>query len=443
MSEPKNNKVINFGCRLNKMEGDIINTLMNKTSLKNSLVVNGCAVTNEAERQVKQNIRKIARENPNTNIIVTGCGVQLNKHEYSKINGVKAVIGNKEKRLLSTYQEIQNKLNNDQNLELPIVLVDDMTSIKTGALHLIDGCSSTCKGFVEIQNGCDHRCTFCTIHLARGKSFSHPIDKIIEQIRLLIDKGRKEIVLTGVDITSYGQDLEPLPNGKIPTLGYLCSKIIKNFSNLSRLRISSIDCITIDPELFEVIASEEKFMPHLHLSLQSGNNLILKRMLRRHQREQAISLCQRLHEIRKDLVLGCDLIAGFPSEDQQMFQDTINLIDECRLTWLHVFPFSARALAPASRMKRQIQQNIKKERASILRNKGLKIVEQWMQSRIGQNTQILVETIDHNGKIIGKDPYFAKTQIETKESDINNINIGDIVEAKIVSHSCETIYASL
>jgi threonylcarbamoyladenosine tRNA methylthiotransferase MtaB len=424
---PKQNSnvtVVNFGCRLNSLESQLIAQLAKEAGLQDTVIVNGCAVTNEAERQVKQAVRKWIRAHPEKRVIVTGCGAQLDKDSYAAIEGVHAVIGNEDKRHTSTYHELKSQ----ESSKTPFIKVNDTVAIKNGALHLIEGHSGLCRGFVEIQNGCRHRCTFCTIHMARGESLSHPESLILEQIGTLINQGTQEIVLTGVDITSYGEDFEVVGHEKRPTLGSLCQKILTTFPDLPRLRISSIDCMEADPLLLEVIQSESRFMPHIHLSLQAGNNLILKRMLRRHSREDSILFCQKLRTLRPDIVLGSDFIVGFPSETDAMFEETRSLVAACNLVWLHVFPFSARNRAPASRMPRQTEPHVIKERAAKLRADGKKQALSWLHGRLHTSTSVLVETLESDGTWQGKDPYFARVNVT---SNFPDLQVGDRTEVFI------------
>lgn len=380
-------KVINFGCRLNSFETEIIKQKAKEAGLdqcgQEVIIFNSCAVTREALRQTRQSIRKAARENKNAKIIVTGCGAQTNTTDFSTMSEVDYVIGNSNKLETSTYTNIKNSFNLN-NYEK--VIVDDIMSIKENAPHMVDAIAQNARSYVQVQNGCNHNCTFCIIPFGRGKSRSVPIGAVIDQISRLFDKGLFEIVLTGVDLTSYGDDLP----GK-PCLATLIKDILTFVPNLKRLRLSSIDSIEVNNELFDLLAHEKRIMPHLHLSLQSGNNLILKRMKRRHSREDAILFCTKLLKKRPEMVFGADLIAGFPTETDEMFESTKNLINECNLTFLHVFPFSAHKIVPASRMP-QVEKNIIKKRASILRQKGQEALLKHLKSKVGSIEEILVES---------------------------------------------------
>lgn len=380
-------KVINFGCRLNSFEAEIIKQKSKEAGLdqcnQEVIIFNSCAVTKEALRQTKQSIRKTARENKNAKIIVTGCGAQTNSLDFSSMSEVDFVIGNNDKLETSTYANIKNNFNLEKYEK---VIVNDIMSIKENIPHMIDAVAHNARSYVQVQNGCDHNCTFCVIPFGRGRSRSVPIGAIIDQISRLLDKGLYEIVLTGVDLTSYGADLP----GR-PCLATLIKDIFTFVPNLKRLRLSSIDSIEVNNELFELLAYEKRIMPHLHLSLQSGNNLILKRMKRRHSREDAILFCTKLLKERPKMVFGADLIAGFPTETDEMFEATKDLINDCNLTFLHVFPFSAHEIVPASRMP-QVEKNIIKKRASILRQKGQEALLKHLKTKVDSVEEILVES---------------------------------------------------
>ena len=385
----KKNSLINLGCRLNIYEGEIIKKHLKNNNLKNITVINSCAVTAEAEKKVAYEIRKAKRINPENKIIVTGCAAQINPKKYNTIKEVDLVLGNKEKLLSSVWGNI--------NFSKQIQVEDIMLETKTvpTSIEKFDGKS---RAYIEIQQGCDHRCTFCIIPFGRGNNRSVPAGVIIERIKKIVNNGYKEVVLTGVDITDYGKDLPAQPS-----FSNLIKRIIKLVPDLKQLRLSSIDCAEIDEEFWDLL-SEKKLMPHFHISLQAGNNLILKRMKRRHSREMAINFCNKVLSKRKDATFGADLIAGFPTETDTMFKETLDLVDECHLTHLHVFPYSPRDNTPAARMP-QLDKLVIKERANILRQKGLKKLKDKLNKKVGGKDLILIEK-NQNEMSIGKDQNF-------------------------------------
>ena len=404
------------GCRLNAYETEAMKELANAAGLKDIVVVNTCAVTAEAVRKSKQEIRKLRRDNPSSQMIVTGCAAQIEPETFSEMSEVDLVIGNTEKMNFDTWSEISNKPDFVGKTEK--VMVDDIMSVKNTAGHLIDGFGTRSRAYVQVQNGCDHRCTFCIIPYGRGNSRSVPAGVVVDQIKRLVDTGYNEVVLTGVDITSWGADL-PL----MPKLGDLVQRILKLVPDLPRLRISSIDSIEADPALIDAISSEMRLMPHLHLSLQAGDDMILKRMKRRHLRDDAINFCLEMRSVRPDIVYGADIIAGFPTETEEMFENSLKLIDDCGLTWLHVFPFSPREGTPAARMP-QMDRSIIKERAARLRSRGELAVQNHLAAQIGLEHNILIEN-ERMGRTEGfTEVLFNKDQIK-----------GSIVNAKIVSKS--------
>ena len=373
----RNAEIITFGCRLNIYESEILKQGVKKANIKNTSVFNSCAVTSETIRQVKQSIRKRKREFPNDKIIVTGCAAQIDPKTFSEMEEVDIVSGNLEKRDINSLIKkdkpkvkinVSNILENKQNLN-----------------SLTDGYDNRSRAFVEIQNGCNHRCTFCIIPYGRGNSSSKSVKNIISEINLMLEKGHKEIVLTGVDIASWGHDLETETN-----LGFLIDKILKGCPELKRLKLSSMDVIGFDDQLLEIISSEKRILPHLHLSLQAGDNMILKRMKRRHLREDAINLCSKIREKRNDMAFGADLITGFPTETDEMFLNTIKIVDECNLDWLHVFPFSPRPGTPAAKMP-QNKKETSKKRAKILRDKGEEIKKAHLKNLVGKEIEVFVE----------------------------------------------------
>ena len=373
-------ETLTFGCRLNAYESEVARTEAEKAGLSTALIVNTCAVTAEAVRQAKQAIRKARRDEPDRPIIVTGCAAQTSPRDFADMGEVDLVIGNADKLKSASYAPMAFSVPlNDK------VQVDDIMAVREQAGHLIDGLDGRTRAFVHVQNGCDHRCTFCIIPYGRGPSRSVPMGAVVEQIRQLVGNGYRELVLTGVDITSYGGDLP----GR-PSLGKLVQAILRHVSDLPRLRISSIDSIEADGALYDAIASDPRVMPHLHLSLQSGDDLILKRMKRRHLRADTLEFVARVRGVRPEIVFGADLIAGFPTETEEMFENTLGIVEEAGLTYLHVFPFSPREGTPAARMP-QVPRQVAKARAARLRSLGEAQYNKFCQSRIGAVESVLVE----------------------------------------------------
>ena len=405
-------KFVTLGCRLNTYETEAMRELAKNENIENIAVVNTCAVTAEAVRKSKQEIRKIHRENPTTKIIVTGCAAQVEPETFAKMSEVSNVFGNIEKMKTSTWTELSKEMNFIGKTER--IQVDDIMSAKETAGHLIDGFGTRSRAYVQVQNGCDHRCTFCIIPYGRGNSRSVAAGIIIEQIKRLVGNGFKEIVLTGVDLTSWGSDLPSKPK-----LGDLVLKILKLVPDLARLRISSIDSIEVDENLMEAIANEARLMPHFHLSLQSGDNMILKRMKRRHLRDDAILFCETVRKIRPEITFGADIIAGFPTETDDMFENSMQLVNECDLTWLHIFPYSPRQGTPASRMP-QVNGIKIKERAKLLRSLGATQVSKYLNSQIGKYHNILMES-----ESMGRTEQFAEVDFQNPQQP------GEITFAKI------------
>jgi|TARA_B110000211_G_scaffold150833_1_gene171530 threonylcarbamoyladenosine tRNA methylthiotransferase MtaB len=405
-------KFVTLGCRLNTYETEAMRELAKNENIENIAVVNTCAVTAEAVRKSKQEIRKIHRENPTTKIIVTGCAAQIEPETFAKMSEVSNVFGNIEKMKTSTWKKLSKELNFIGKTER--IQVDDIMSAKETAGHLIDGFGTRSRAYVQVQNGCDHRCTFCIIPYGRGNSRSVAAGIIIEQIKRLVGNGFKEIVLTGVDLTSWGSDLPSKPK-----LGDLVLKILKLVPDLARLRISSIDSIEVDENLMEAIANEARLMPHFHLSLQSGDNMILKRMKRRHLRDDAILFCETVRKIRPEITFGADIIAGFPTETDDMFENSMQLVNECDLTWLHIFPYSPRQGTPASRMP-QVNGIKIKERAKLLRSLGATQVSKYLNSQIGKYHNILMES-----ESMGRTEQFAEVDFQNPQQP------GEITFAKI------------
>ncbi len=380
-------KIITFGCRLNAFESEVMRD--RAAGLKDAIIFNTCAVTREAERQARQAIRKARRANPDKAIIVTGCAAQVNADAFAAMPEVDRVIGNAEKLTEAAYRSDAR------------VLVGDIMAVRETAGHLIEGFEGRARAFVQVQQGCDHRCTFCIIPFGRGNSRSAPIGEITDQVRNLVENGYSEIVLTGVDITSFGSDLPGQPS-----LGQMVRRLLAQVQELPRLRISSIDCIEIDDDLLQLIENEPRLMPHFHLSLQAGDDLILKRMKRRHSRADAIAICGRIRALRPDVAFGADLIAGFPTETEAMFQRSLDLIAECGLTWLHVFPYSERPGTPAARMP-QVPGPVRRERAARLRQAGVQASHRFLDRQIGNKATVLVES---DG--VGRTEHYAPIRAE-------------------------------
>ena len=391
----KKNSLINLGCRLNIYEGEIIKNHLKKHNLKNITVINSCAVTAEAEKKVEYEIRKAKRNNPKNKIIVTGCAAQINPDKYDQLKEVDLVIGNKEK--------LQSVLWSNLNFKNSIQ-VEDILLEKKPVLTEIETFEGKSRAYIEIQQGCDHRCTFCIIPFGRGNNRSVPAGEIVNRIKNIVKNGYREVVLTGVDITDYGKDLTPKT-----TFSNLIKRILKLVPELEQLRLSSIDCAEIDDEFWDVLP-DKRLMPHFHISLQAGNNLILKRMKRRHSREMAIEFCNKILSIRREATFGADIIAGFPTETEEMFKDSIKLIDDCYLTHLHVFPYSQRQNTPAARMP-QLDKTIIKSRAKILRDKGMINLKKHLANKIGKKDLILVEK-NLDNKSLGKDQNFLNVVVD-------------------------------
>ncbi|MEN8708442.1 MAG: tRNA (N(6)-L-threonylcarbamoyladenosine(37)-C(2))-methylthiotransferase MtaB [Paracoccaceae bacterium] len=415
MSTPP--KFTTFGCRLNAYETEAMKELIAQTGAQDVHVINTCAVTAEAVRKAKQDIRKIRRTEPSAKIVVTGCAAQTEPDTFAAMTEVDLVLGNSEKMQAQTWQSLA-----DDHFETEKVQVNDIMSVTETAEHLIDGFGSRSRAYVQVQNGCDHRCTFCIIPYGRGNSRSVPAGVVVDQIKRLVQKGYHEVVLTGVDLTSWGADLPSEPK-----LGNLVIRILKLVPDLARLRISSIDSIEVDEDLLEAIANEPRLMPHLHLSLQHGDDLILKRMKRRHLRDDAIAFCQEARRLRPDIAFGADIIAGFPTETEAHFENSLALVRECDLTWLHVFPYSARQGTPAARMP-ALHGAIIKERAARLRALGAAQVSAYHQTQVGRSVDVLMEN-PHMGRTPQfAEVHFAAAQVESTlvSTQINVIDAGQL-----------------
>ena len=402
----------NHGCRLNMYETEAMKELANQAGLTNTVVINTCAVTAEAVRKAKQDIRRLRRQNPKAKLIVTGCAAQTEPKTFIQMAEVDVVIGNTEKMQTSVWAGLAGNFGTEP------VQVDDIMSVTETAGHLIDGFGTRSRAYVQVQNGCDHRCTFCIIPFGRGNSRSVPAGVVVDQIKRLVDRGYAEIVLTGVDMTSWGADLPAKPR-----LGDLVLRILKLVPDLPRLRISSIDSIEVDPALMQAIASESRLMPHLHLSLQHGDDLILKRMKRRHLRSDAIKFTQEAVRLRPDMTFGADIIAGFPTETEAHFENSLALVKECNLTWLHIFPYSVRKGTPAARMPQVNGRDIK-DRAARLRAAGATKVAQHLKAQIGQIHSVLLEKPNMGRTQQFSEVIFTKPQPE-----------GKIITTKITSAS--------
>ncbi|WP_339761032.1 tRNA (N(6)-L-threonylcarbamoyladenosine(37)-C(2))-methylthiotransferase MtaB [uncultured Sulfitobacter sp.] len=403
----------NHGCRLNAYETEAMKDLAQQAGLENAVIINTCAVTAEAVRKARQDIRKLRKANPDARLIVTGCAAQTEPETFTKMAEVDAVIGNTEKMVGATWQGLAA----DFIGETEAVQVDDIMSVTETAGHLIDGFGTRSRAYVQVQNGCDHRCTFCIIPFGRGNSRSVAAGVVVDQIKRLVDKGFNEVVLTGVDLTSWGADLPSEPK-----LGDLVMRILRLVPDLPRLRISSIDSIEVDDNLMQAIATEPRLMPHLHLSLQHGDDMILKRMKRRHLRDDAIRFTEDARKLRPDMTFGADIIAGFPTETDAMFANSLKLVDECDLTWLHVFPYSARQGTPAARMP-AVNGAVIKARAAQLREAGAQQVAKHLNAQQGIDHRILMESTIMGRTEQFTEVHFAQAQVE-----------GSVVAAKITGH---------
>jgi threonylcarbamoyladenosine tRNA methylthiotransferase MtaB len=377
-------EVITFGCRLNAFESGVIAREAENAGLDATIIINSCAVTNEAVAQARQQIRRLKRERPDARIVVTGCAAQTQSKMFADMAEVDRVVGNDDKMRGAAWRAARHAFDTDAEEK---VAVSDIMAVGEMAPHLVDGFQGGLpRVFVQVQNGCDHRCTFCIIPFGRGNSRSVPMGAVVAQVRTLVGRGHAEIVLTGVDLTSYGADLPGTPK-----LGRLVKQILRHVPELKRLRISSIDSIEVDRDLLNAIVDDARLMPHLHLSLQSGDDLILKRMKRRHLRNDAIEFCAQVRRLRPDIALGADIIAGFPTETEEMFSRSLDLVEECGLTFLHVFPYSPRPGTPAARMP-QVAGGVIRERARRLRAAGEVALQRRLASEVGATRDVLIES---------------------------------------------------
>lgn len=416
--------VITFGCRLNTYESEVMKREAKAAGLEElkggAVIFNTCAVTSEAVRQAKQSIRKARRENPDARIIVTGCAAQTDPAAFADMAEVDLVLGNEEKLKAHNYRALPDFGVND----FEKARVNDIFSVRETAGHMVDAIEGRARAFVQVQNGCDHRCTFCIIPYGRGNSRSVPMGAVVEQIKRLAGNGYAEVVLSGVDMTSYGADLPGAPR-----LGKLVKTILRQVPDVRRLRLSSIDSIEADEDLLEAVATETRLMPHLHLSLQAGDDMILKRMKRRHLRDQSIRFCADVRKLRPDIVFGADIIAGFPTETDEMFENSIRIVAECGLTHLHVFPFSPREGTPAARMP-QVRREIVKQRAARLRAAGDVAYSRHLDSLKGSHQRVLVER-----EGLGRTEGFTLVALDRGEA-------GEIVEVDIAGHDGERLTAA-
>jgi len=408
--------IVTFGCRLNAYESEVMRRHAEEAGLDDMIIVNTCAVTAEATRQARQSIRKLKRERPDTPIIVTGCAAQIDPEQFAGMEEVAKVLGNQEKLEAKSFKGLS--LEGAERVQ-----VNDIFSVTETAGHLIEGFGERARAFVQIQNGCNHRCTFCIIPYGRGNSRSVAMGEVVDQIKQLVGRGFKEVVLTGVDITSFGEDLPGTP-----TLGTLVQKILKLVPDLPRLRISSIDSIEVDEPLYDAIINDSRVMPHLHLALRAGDNMILKRMKRRHLREQAIEFATRVKRERPDMGFGADIIAGGPTETEEMFENSLKLVEDCDLTWLHVFPYSEREGTPAAKIPNQVPKAVRKERAARLRAAGDAQVAKLFAASVGKSAKVLVERIGHDGLAMGHTEQFIPVMLDTPAEP------GDIVHVTLAPH---------
>ncbi|MBA8877933.1 tRNA (N(6)-L-threonylcarbamoyladenosine(37)-C(2))-methylthiotransferase MtaB [Phyllobacterium myrsinacearum] len=416
--------IVTFGCRLNTYESEVMKREADAAGLgtleNGAIIFNTCAVTSEAVRQARQAIRKARRDNPQARIIVTGCAAQTGADEFAAMDEVDLVLGNEEKLKSNSYRMLPDFGVN----QFEKVRVNDIMEVRETASHMVDAIEGRARAFVQVQNGCDHRCTFCIIPYGRGNSRSVPMGGVVEQVKRLVGNGYNEVVLTGVDMTSYGPDLP----GSL-RLGKLVKTILGQVPDLKRLRLSSIDSIEADEDLMEALANESRLMPHLHLSLQSGDNMILKRMKRRHLRENSIEFCENVRKLRPDIVFGADIIAGFPTETDEMFENSIRIVEECGLTHLHVFPFSPREGTPAARMP-QLNRQIVKARAARLRAAGDAAYRSHLDRLVGSSQRILVER-----EGLGRSEGFTLVGIEGGVP-------GEIIERPISGHDGDKLLAA-
>ena len=423
--------VVTFGCRLNACESEVMRRAAQAAGVTDTVVVNTCAVTAEAVRQSRQTVRRIKRERPDVRIVVTGCAAQIEPRSFADMPEVALVLGNEEKLSANTWRQIWGE-HSGAGTRAPFAVpaeekikVNDIMAVRETAAHLVDGFEGRVRAFVQVQNGCDHRCTFCIIPYGRGNSRSVPMGEVVAQVRSLCERGCREAVLTGVDLTGYGSNLPGAPR-----LGILVRQILKHVPELARLRLSSIDSVEADRDLLDALANESRLMPHLHLSLQSGDDLILKRMKRRHRRADAIAFCKELRRRRPDVVFGADMIAGFPTETEDMFARSLDLVDACALTHLHVFPFSPRPGTPAARMP-QVASKVVKDRARALRGKGEAALQRHLEAQIGSTRRVLTVSRER-----GHSEQFTPVRLNVP------VAAGVILDLAIVGHDGRQLLAA-
>jgi threonylcarbamoyladenosine tRNA methylthiotransferase MtaB len=423
--------VMTFGCRLNAYESDVIRREAQAAGLADTVVVNTCAVTAEAVRQARQAIRKLRRERPGARIVVTGCAAQTEPETFAQMGEVDRVIGNDDKMRAGAWIDTRAAFGRADGFGITDeekIVVNDIMAVRETAPHLIDGLDGLdgrARAVVQVQNGCDHRCTFCIIPYGRGNSRSVPMGEVVAQVRRLCERGTREVVLTGVDLTSYGWNLPGAP-----ALGILVRQILKHVPELPRLRLSSIDSVEADRDLLDVLASDPRLMPHLHLSLQAGDDLILKRMKRRHLRADAVAFCDQVRRLRPDVVFGGDIIAGFPTETEAMLARSLDLVEDCGLTHLHVFPFSPRPGTPAARMP-QVPREVVKERAVRLREKGAKALARHLDGEVGTRRRVLTESRE-----VGRTEHFTQVRLNVP------IEPGVIVDLTVAGHDGRQLLAA-
>jgi threonylcarbamoyladenosine tRNA methylthiotransferase MtaB len=408
-SKIMNQQVVTFGCRLNTYESEVIKNNLSTSGMDNVIVFNTCSVTKEAEKQARQAIRRAKRENPEVKIIVTGCSAQINPEQYAKMAEVDKVLGNEEKMKAESFNFGLSTQNEER------VLVNDIMSITETASHLISSIDGRARAFVQVQNGCNHRCTFCIIPFGRGNSRSVPMGEVVAQVRKLVESGYNEIVLTGVDITDYGLDL---PGS--PTFGQMLKRLLALVPELPRLRLSSVDVAEMDDDIYELIANEPRLMPHFHISLQAGDDMVLKRMKRRHTRQDVLDFVKKVRTLRPESAFGADIIAGFPTESDEMFENTLNLVHEAGLQHLHVFPYSEREGTPAAKMP-PVAKNIRKERAAKLRVAGETELNKHLKNQINSTIKAIVEK-----ELFARGEDFSGIKITS------SANAGDIINVKII-----------
>ena len=417
------NQIINFGCRLNINEGEIIRHNLDNAKINNAIVINTCAVTSEAERQARQTIRKTIRENPDKKIIVTGCSAQIKPQQYLEMDGVDKVLGNVEKLKPQSFLNIEDSEK---------ALVNDIMSVQETAEHLLElpalkTLEGKSRAFIQVQNGCDHRCTFCIIPYGRGNSRSVPVGDVANQVTKLVAQGYKEVVFTGVDITSYGEDLPAKPK-----LGQMIKRVLSHVPDLKRVRLGSIDPVEVDEDIFDLIENEPRFMPHLHISLQAGDDMILKRMKRRHLRKDVVDFVQKCRRLNNKIAFGADIIAGFPTETDEMFENTRKLISEIGLVYLHIFAYSEREGTPATKMPK-VDVPIRKARAKILREEGQKELDKFLKNCVGQTFEVLLEE-NKKGQLQGKTENFAPVKINNTDIAEKNLQKGDLITVTVKNY---------